>query len=392
MELLYISPSPPNELDRVRSLNILKALKHNNINVTLVTLYNKKQEKYLEIASKYVNKIIKIKYNKIVASIYAIISLVLPIPVRVGYCFNLKMIKKLKSIKKEYDIVYIKRLRMAQYKKYVKTKKLCIDITDSLTKYYERLYKNEKSIKKLFYLEEYCKLKKYEIKICEENKSIIICSEDDKNYLTNISPNIRNNINVIENVIDIKKWQKDKINVNSKNCRNKLCFFGVMSYKPNIVAAKYIIENIMPFIDKKYIFNIIGPKVPKYIKKQESENIKCMGYVDSIEEELGKNDIFICPIFIGSGTKNKIIQVGELGLPIICTDLAIEGLSRKLKEVIYIANTKEEFIEKIEEIQNTDKEILEKRLKKQRQIIEKSNSIEIIYKKIDEFILKGEKQ
>ena len=47
MKLLYISPSPPNNLERVRSLNILKSLQNKNIDITLVTLYNKEQEKYI---------------------------------------------------------------------------------------------------------------------------------------------------------------------------------------------------------------------------------------------------------------------------------------------------------------------------------------------------------
>ena len=154
MNLIYISPSPPNDLERVRSLNILKILKNNNVNITLVTLYNKKQEKYLKDLEKYVDKIIKVKQNKIVSLIKAGVSFVLPIPTRVGYCFSFKMRRTLKKLNTKYDVLYIKRLRMAQYKKYVKSNKVFIDITDSLTKYYEKLYKNEKNIKKLFYLEE----------------------------------------------------------------------------------------------------------------------------------------------------------------------------------------------------------------------------------------------
>lgn len=93
MKLLYLSPSPPNELERVRSLNILKSLKSLNIDVTLVTLYNKRQEKYLQVAKPYVEKIIAFKYKKIIALLYATISLILPIPIRVGYCFNFKLRK-----------------------------------------------------------------------------------------------------------------------------------------------------------------------------------------------------------------------------------------------------------------------------------------------------------
>ena len=390
MNLLYISPSPPNELERVRSLNLIKAFKENNVNITLVTLYNKKQEKYLNEAKKYVDKIIEIKYSKIIASIYGIISLILPIPVRVGYCFNLKLIRTLKKIEKEYDIVYIKRLRMAQYKKYVKAKKIFIDITDSLTKYYERLYKNEKTIKKLFYLEEYLKLKKYEIKVCRENKNIIICSQEDKDYICKKDKKIKSNIKVIENVVNISKWKREEINVKEKGYRNKLCFFGVMSYKPNIIATKYIIKNLMPELDKKYTLNIIGPNVPVNIKKLENKNIKFLGYVKDINNELLTNDILICPILVGAGTKNKIIQAGELGIPIVSTTLGLEGLPKELKKVIYIANNKEEFIKEIEKIQNTDKGKLELRLTKQREIVEKYNSINLVFEKVRKYIIEGE--
>lgn len=216
MKLLYISPSPPNEMERVRSLNILKILKRQNVKVTLITLYNSKQEKYLKDLEKYVDNIIKIKYNKFISLFYAFISLFLPIPIRVGYCFNFKLKRILKNMKFDYDIAYIKRLRMAQYKKFLKVPRAYIDITDSLTKYYERISKKEKWLKKLLYLEEYYKHKIYEKKICENNKNIVICSEDDKKYLERLSKKIIGKINVIDNVIDIKNWEKEIITVNKK--------------------------------------------------------------------------------------------------------------------------------------------------------------------------------
>lgn len=224
MRLLYISPSPPNELERVRSLNILKSLKSNNINVTLITLYNSKQEKYLDIAKEYVDEIIKIKYSRMIAIIYAIISIFLPIPIRTGYCFNFRLRKYLKNLQDKYDVIYIKRLRMAQYRKYVKAPKVYIDITDSLTKYYERISKKAKGINKIIALEEYYKHKKYEIKICEENENIIICSEDDKKYIEKISKKTVGHIIVIENVIEPQEWKID-IHINEKRKEKQISIF-----------------------------------------------------------------------------------------------------------------------------------------------------------------------
>lgn len=108
MKLLFLTPSPPNELGRVRALNILKALKSLNIDITMVTLYNKKQEKYLSEAKPYVKEIKAIKYNRLIALLYAAISLFLPIPIRAGYCFNFKLRKYLKNNSDGYDAVYIK--------------------------------------------------------------------------------------------------------------------------------------------------------------------------------------------------------------------------------------------------------------------------------------------
>lgn len=382
MNLIYISPSPPNEMERARTLNILKSLKENGTQITLITLYNKSQTKYLEEAKEYVDEIIKIRYSKIIAIIYAFISIFLPIPARVGYCFSFKLRRYLKNNKIKYDVAYIKRLRLAQYKKYINADKKYIDITDSLTKYYERLYKNEKTIKKLFYLEEYIKLKKYEIKICEENENIIICSEDDKKYIEKVSPKTRGHINVIENVLDVSKWKKENIQVKEKGKRTNLVFMGVMDYKPNVEAVKYIIEKIMPKLNSEYNLKIIGPKVSKNLKELETDRIKFLGYVKSVKDEFEKSDIFICPLKIGAGTKNKIIQAGMSGLPIICTTLALEGLDKELKNLVYIAESKSDFINKIKEIQDMENEKLKEKIEMQQKIIETQNSLNTIKTKL----------
>lgn len=297
MKIIYISPSPPNDMERIRSLHILKSLKRNGAKITLVTLYYKKQEQYIKEASSYVDNIVKIKYNRVVAILHALLCIFLPIPMRVGYLYNFKLKKFLQKNMEQYDVAYIKRLRLAQYKKYVKAKKIYIDITDSLTKYYQRLYKNEKSIKKLFYLEEYLKLRYYEIKVCEKNQNIVICSEDDKKYIENISKKTIGHIHVVENILEPKNWINQNLEIKEPGKRTKLVFFGVMNYKPNIEAVLYIIHNIMPKLDLNYQLEIIGPKVSNTLKKLETERIKFLGYVSSVKEELKENDIFICPIF-----------------------------------------------------------------------------------------------
>lgn len=101
--------------------------------------------------------------------------------------------------------------------------------------------------------------------MCKENKNMIICSEDDKNYLVRLCENIKNNISVIKNVVDIEN-KVQKIDVKPIGNRTQLVFLGIMDYEPNILAVNYIIKHIMPNLSDDYTLTIIGPKVPDSLK------------------------------------------------------------------------------------------------------------------------------
>ena len=259
-------------------------------------------------------------------------------------------------------------------------------MTDSLTKYFERLHNKDKTIKKFFYLEEYLKHKSYEINICKKNKNMIICSEDDKKYLVSLCKSIENNIHVIRNVVDVGDKAK-KIDVKPIGDRTRLVFLGIMDYEPNILAVNYIIKEIMPNLSEKYTLTILGPKVPDNLKKYEDKRIKFLGYIDDIKSELSKYDIFICPIIAGAGTKNKIIQAGIAGLPIVSNMLGIEGLGEKYKEVIYLAEDKKDFAKKIKEINVIPKKKIIHRLEKQVNIIQENNSLERLKIELEDIIV-----
>lgn len=130
---------------------------------------------------------------------------------------------------KEYDLIYIKRLRMAQYAYLGKQKGVStiVDITDSLTKYYERISKKEHGTKKLLAIEEYYKHRLYEPKICKQNAPVVICSEDDKNYLLNLAPGLKNNIHVMNNSIETDVWCSNNITISAVDQRNRLTFLGL---------------------------------------------------------------------------------------------------------------------------------------------------------------------
>lgn len=346
MEILYITPSIPNEFSRVRTINLLKSFKANGCKVDIISLYSDDNE--LEYLSKISNNIKVIKQPKIVSYFNCFIGLFLPIPLQNAYVYNFKLHRLLSKNKKNYDMIYIKRLRMAGYAKHFDKDKVYIDLTDSLTKYYDRIRKKSNGLGKVMNNEEYFKHLNYEIKIAKKYKTII-CSDDDKKYLENKHNTSLKNMKVIYNTIDTKKWYCD---YKEKIKRTKLVFSGVLDYEPNILAAKYIIEEIMPNLSDDYSITFVGKNVPNELKKYESNRICFTGYVNDMKKELKKYDIYLCPIIAGSGVKNKILQASLVGLPIITTSLGIEGIKKEFKKFVFLANSPKEFVSQIKKVNN----------------------------------------
>lgn len=378
MRILYIAPSPPNSMGRIRTQNIIKAMKHIGHEVTLVSfVYNHYDVEALERCRSYIDEIRWIKQPKWKSLLNCLLGLLFPVPLRVSYCRSKKMKKIIETClcDKEYDLVYIKRLRMAQYAYLGKRKGVptIIDITDSLTKYYDRIRKKERGLKKLLAIEEYYKHKIYEPKVCKENNPVIICSEDDKNYLLQLEPEIQNNIHVMNNSIETEVWCSNNISVSEAGQRNRLTFFGVMDYAPNIIAAEYLITQVMPLLPNTYKLEVIGANCTDQLLCFESERIHFTGYVEDMRVALRKNDIFICPILAGSGVKNKILQASMVGLPIVSTTLGVEGVHKDILEYVFVADDAERISEKVLEINRLSDEKLRERIQGQQNVIMRDN-------------------
>jgi len=388
MKILFITPSPPNSLNRVRSKNIIISLSKLGHEVFLVSLVkNNKEQQSLELIRSYVKGLVGVRQPIWLSALQCVVGLFLPIPLRVSYCYSRKLIKELKKEKyNDFDIVYIKRLRMAQYARLFTDKnKIFIDLTDSMIKYYQRLKDVSKGLLKTLAFEEYYKHKLYEPKICNKYKNIIICSQDDKRYLVNNFGCSKNKFYVLENGINLDEW-KCKQKIIKKNLYN-LVFWGVMNVETNILSCRFFINKVMPFLSSKYSLAVIGPKPSRELIRYSSQRINFTGYVDNICKALSNKGIFVCPIVSGAGIKNKIIQASLVGIPIVSTSLGAEGITSELKKYIFIADRPQDFVNKINQISNMDIMHLKRLQIKQIKVTKKYYDIYNIVKKFNDKFL-----
>lgn len=135
---------------------------------------------------------------------------------------------------------------------------------------------------------------------------------------------------------------------------NTIVFLGNMSYPPNHDALTYFFGEIWPLVLESLpntILKIIGNTPSKRKKEYESaENVVVTGYVEDIRPHLEDAKLMIAPLRIGSGVANKILNGLAVGVPVVCTPRANEGIGGDKSQGIFVEDSEKSFAEVIVEI------------------------------------------
>ena len=175
-------------------------------------------------------------------------------------------------------------------------------------------------------------------------------------------------------------------------CRSKridnhnIIYFGAMSREQNYLSAIWFIKNVMPFLDKKYHFFVIGNNPVPLLKSYESERIHIVGYVDDIRPYFKESFCFVAPIILGAGIKIKVLEALSSGIPVLTNEIGIEGINAKAgKDYIYCKEPKD-YMEAIEKLENNPRlfTVLSSNAKR---FVEKELDYEMSFKMFEKYLL-----
>jgi len=125
-----------------------------------------------------------------------------------------------------------------------------------------------------------------------------------------------------------------------------IVFHGAYSFPPNKEAMDTIIDCLAPKFenDESVLFVLYGSDLPKF----EQANVRSFGFVENLHQAISIADIALVPLRSGSGTKLKLFDYMNAGLPIITTRKGIEGVRVNDNEnVIIVDSLGEEIVEAI---------------------------------------------
>ena len=242
---------------------------------------------------------------------------------------------------------------MAQYLRWVGRPNV-LDMTDSLPLYYKRSLQVPRTLsERAIDAWELITISGFERWASKQASAVVVCSTVDAEEMNRNCQGLKPS--VIENGVDVGQFSPKQRVVCPEP---RLIMTGTLWYFPNVDAVRFYYQDILPAIRRllPIIFtNIIGSRPSAELTKLNgSMGIQVIPNVPRMEDCLYSNDIYLCPLRVASGLRNKLLEAMAAGMAIVTTRLGAEGINVQAEEHVLFAETPDEFASQVQRLVNDE--------------------------------------
>ncbi|MEM1110342.1 MAG: glycosyltransferase family 4 protein [Pseudomonadota bacterium] len=128
-----------------------------------------------------------------------------------------------------------------------------------------------------------------------------------------------------------------------KGIRQGILFVGNLDYCPNRDALERLLGRILPLLHKRHprlALDVVGKGAADLAARfSEVAEVRWHGYVEDLQPFYARAAMALVPLRAGGGSRIKLLEAMALGLPIVSTAKAAEGLEVADGEHLLLAET-----------------------------------------------------
>jgi glycosyltransferase involved in cell wall biosynthesis len=377
-------PYPPSSGGQIRSYNLIKELSKKH-QITLYSLIKYDYEKkYVKELEKFCHKVKIFKRPEKPWTLGNILRTGFsPLPFLAILNFSNEEKDALAKLleKEKFDIIHAETFYVSPHIPKVSTPLVLVDQTIEY-QVYEHFVKNFKlwPLKPLLWID-VLKIKYWETYYWKKAIKVIAVSEKDAEVMKMYVP--KNKVEIVPNPVGEDLMKKVPLHYSKK-----ILFMGNYNWMQNVEAAEILVKLIFPEIKKRIpdaSLVIAGQNIEK-VSHLKSENIEMVGLaIDDIKgvvKAYHTSGILLAPLYGPAGGRVKIIGGMAAMLPVVTTNIGIQGIDAVNGKSALFGKTPEELVKLAVKLL-TDKNLYKKIAREARELAEKKYSYQSIAKKLD---------
>jgi glycosyltransferase involved in cell wall biosynthesis len=130
-------------------------------------------------------------------------------------------------------------------------------------------------------------------------------------------------------------------------------FLGNFAHQPNVDAALRLGGAIFPrlrALHPQATLELVGPEPPPELRALEAEGVLVTGAVPDVMPHLDHASVFVAPLRLGGGMRVKVLEALAAGKAVVASPLAVEGLEVRDGVELVLAETDDEFVERVAQL------------------------------------------
>ena len=393
MKILMLTPYlpyPPSSGGQVRSYNLIKNLAGNH-QITLFSLIKHDSElRYVKELEKFCPKVKVFKRSEKPWTLKNIFRT----------CFSLYpflVIRNLASGEKEavekelkenyYDLIHAETFYVMPHIPQTKIPILLVEQTIEYQVYQHYARSNRNLLlKPLLYLD-VAKIKFWETNFWRKADKVVAVSEADKKKMQSLVPGL--DVGVVPNGAgeDLLSILKQK-----RKSQPIIIFFQAnFLWLQNIEAATILATKVFPLIKKEIPQAncwIVGQAAKEKIGYLSSKDVEikdlAISDIEGVKKAYQQATVFVAPLKGPGGTRLKILGAMAAGVPVVTTQVGIEGIEARNGKEVLVRNKEEELAKAVVQLLKDPKDY-QKIVKMARELVEKKYSYQSIAQILDKF-------
>jgi len=332
--LVHRIPYPPNKGDKIRSFNILRHLSR-SCRVSLGCFYDDPEDiAHVPALAEWCAEVHALPLRPSRARLSSLRGLLSGEPLTLPYYRDPQMIEWVRArLNGGMDRVVIFSAAMAQYLSAgdYANRRVVVDFVDVDSEKWRQYAPDCHFPMNLLYRREAERLLAFERDLAARADAAVFVSEEEAALFRGLAPEIAARVHAVDNGVDTDYFSPERSYPNPyAEGERHLVFTGAMDYRANVDAVRWFAEEVFPRIIARVPearFTIVGARpAPAVQRLARHPAITVTGTVPDVRPWQAHAAAAVAPLRIARGVQNKVLEAMSMGLAVVATPQAIDGL------------------------------------------------------------------